>query len=63
MLEASFVKSLDVSVPEGPSLTIDIFKDPRTGRYFGVESDYIDTSETVVVSSPYNHMKLNVIAM
>ena len=63
MPEADFIKTVDFMTPDGGSLPIDIFKDPRTGRYFGIESAYADSEEVVVLSSPYNHQKLSVIAM
>lgn len=61
MVEAEFVKRVDVIMPNDEIVSIDVFIDPGTKKVFGLDTGYLDEAELTEIVSPFNrHIKLKV---
>ena len=55
MIEAEFVKRVDVAMPDEDIKSLDIFIDPSTGYVFALDAEYLDkASSPVEIQSPFS---------
>jgi len=68
MLEAEFVKTLSVVAPgdddlEYPNyITLEVYQDPYTGKYFALDTDFLQENHNLIVMSPYSKNQLRVLS-
>ena len=61
MINAEFVKVVDVNMPNDDLRSLDVYIDPSTGRLFGLDSDFTDAQEEATIVSPFNkHAEIKV---
>lgn len=58
-MKAEFVKTLDVHVPPSmnkgePDITMELYQDPRTGRFFALQADFLEDNPGWSIPSPYS---------
>ena len=67
MLEAEFVKTLSVEAPGDDKdysdyITLEIYQDPHTGKYFALDADFLQDNTNLIVVSPYSRNQLRVLS-
>lgn len=67
MLEAEFIKTLSVEAPGEDHeytdyITLEIYQDPHTGKYFALDTDFLQDNNNLIVVSPYSRVQLRVLS-
>ena len=64
--KAEYVKDIDVTDPESDeSITMEVWREPYTGRLFALESDFIGPSSsarggTATIKSPHTNLDVRI---
>jgi len=52
VLTAEYIKEVGVTLPDGDTISLEIYMDPRTRRFFGIEVDFVEGGREI--TSPFN---------
>ncbi|MAP23679.1 MAG: hypothetical protein CL582_22345 [Alteromonadaceae bacterium] len=64
--KAEYVKDINVVVPESDeSVTMEVWREPYTGKLFALESDFVGSSSsarggTAIIKSPYTNLEVRI---
>ena len=53
-MTADMLKEIEVTMPDGSTSYLTIYTDPRTGKLFGIDSDFVEAQPGRKITSPFN---------